>query len=85
MKQSGSACLHADVFVLQGTPSFDKESMRVVVTTAAVPQPPFGQKTPPRQTGRSDDLLRGPAPEIIRIAVHIYRDAVDVQLLADIA
>jgi len=85
MKQSCSACLHADVFVLQGTPSFDKESMRVVITTAAVPQPPFRQKTPRRHTGGPDDLLCGPAPEVIRITVYFHRDAVDNQLLADIA
>lgn len=59
--------------------------MRIVVAAAAVPQPSFGQQAPRGQAGRTDDLLYGPAPEVIRIAVYIHDNAVDDQLLTDIA
>lgn len=59
--------------------------MGIVIGTAGVSQPAFCDEATGHQAGRTDDLLDSEATEVIRVGGHVETDAVDGNLLADIA
>ena len=73
-----------DVFVFEGGPAFDEESVGIVVGAAGIAEPAFCDEVAGDEAGGADDLLGGPASEMEGIGLHVEVDAVDGDLLADI-
>ena len=73
------------VFVFQDVPSFDEESVGIVIRPAGIAKPAFREQVPGDDTGGTGYFLGSLASEMKGVGLHIEVDAVNGDFLADIA